>query len=340
MARITGVEATQRWDAALRARGWQRSKLALVMFDYCTDVHGPTRYHPAPAWPEIVGVDGTADLDEYERLQDQLLQQGDPHSKRGAAAHGSSVVHELVATPLPVTRTEIVSTVQRVMSIVHPLAVTQEQILRAAFIAQLPPELGNSIGTASSAIHPERPTPSDNYQYSGNRESGMRARYDLGFGHPTKSADIVGVCELKAAAATYDRLDALSRLTEEQDDYGDAGESAVKVAQPQKREEPLRIDLFKLLDPKLPEQSFRISWIALGRRGRSTAGEICQCAVRIVEVVARDRGLSRGTYAVDPATGWLVFTWTHARRARLELAWYQPKTDNPSVYEPVFRAVS
>lgn len=329
MARITRAEATQRWDQALRARGWQSSKLALVMFDYDAHMHGRTIYHPAPAWCTIAGPDDTADLDEYERLQNRLLKQGEPYSRRGAAAHGGAVVPQMVAAPVPVTRTEIVSTIQRVMSIVHPLAVTQEQILRAGFFAQLPRELGDSIGTASSAVHPERPTPSDNYQNTGTREGGMRARYDLGFGHPIKSVGIVGVSELKAGPATFDRLD-----------YREAVETAFRASEPKKREEPLRTDLFKLLDPKLPEKSFRISWIALGKRGRATAGEICQRAKRIVQAVAEDRNLSGGTYAVDLATGWLVCTWTHPRQARLELAWYQPKVDNSSAYEPVFGAVS
>ena len=340
MARITRAEATQRWDDALRVRGWLGRRLRLVMFDYDADMHAPTDYHPAPAWSKIAGPDDAADLDEYERLQDGLLQQGERYSRMGAVARGGAVVPPLVAAPVPVTRTEIVSTMQRVMSIVHPLAVTQEQILRAAFFAQLPRELGDSIGTSSSAIHPERPTPSDNYRNTGTREGGMRARYDLGFGHPIESAGIVGVSELKAGSGTFDRLDVLSRLTEEQDDYREAGETASRIAQPKKREEPLCTDLFKLLDPKLPEQSFRISWIALGKRGRATERVIRQRAIRIVQAVAKDRNLSGETYAVDPATGWLMCMWTHPRQARLDLAWYQPKVDNPSAYEPVFGAVS
>jgi hypothetical protein len=84
------------------------------------------------------------------------------------------------------------------MGKVHPLAVTQEQILRAAFFAHLPGEIRAVLGTADAGVHPERPTPSANYVFKGTRGVGMRARYDLGFGHPTDSAGIAGVGELKA----------------------------------------------------------------------------------------------------------------------------------------------
>jgi hypothetical protein len=65
----------------------------------------------------------------------------------------------LVPKPAPINWADIVAVVQKVMSTVHPLAVTQQQILRAAFFTQLSHELAIRIGTGMSAVHPERPTP-------------------------------------------------------------------------------------------------------------------------------------------------------------------------------------
>jgi hypothetical protein len=216
------------------------------------------------------------------------------------------------------------------MGKVHPLAVTQEQILRAAFFA-LPSDIRAALGTADAGVHPERPTPSANYVFKGTRGVGMRARYDLGFGHPTDSAGITGVGELKAGLATFDRLDALSRWSEPKPDVPEVATSEDKL------EEPLLLDLLKLLDPKLPQGAFRISWIASGKRGQSATSTIRERAVRIVERVAKKRRLSGGEYAADPATGWLVCSWTEAS-VRLELAWYRPAVENPAKFEPVFAA--
>ncbi len=332
MARLTEEDCRQRWDEALRARGWEKSKLRLAMFDYRPAEHGPTLYRPVPAWPTIADHNNTADEAEYARIERSLLAQGEPHSRRGAAAHGGHVVVELVVSPAPVGRAEVVTTIETVMAEVHPLAVTQEQILRAAFFAHLPEELGERIGTARAAVHPERPTPSSDYVFTGTRGMGMRARYDLGFGHPTESAGIAGVAELKAGLSTFDRLESISRFDEESEAERGA---PLPNAQTEKLEEPLLLDLLKLLDPQLPEGAFRISWIASGKRGRSTAAEIRDRAVRIVERVARERKLSGMSFHVDAATGWLVCTWPQPR-VRLELAWYRPEGSAPEKFEPVF----
>ena len=50
--------------------------------------------------------------------------------------------------------------------------------MRLAFFAQLPRELADPIGTVRSGVHPERPTPSADYRFTGKRDTGMRARYD------------------------------------------------------------------------------------------------------------------------------------------------------------------
>jgi hypothetical protein len=158
----TNGRCRQRWDKALQARGWEESKLRLAMFDYRPVEHGPTRYQPAPAWPTIADDNNTADEADYAHIETSLLAQGEPYSRLGAAAHTGHVVMQLTASPVPVGREEVVATIETAMANVHPLAVTQEQILRAAFFAQLPGELGKTIGTRRAAVHPEhglRPAP-------------------------------------------------------------------------------------------------------------------------------------------------------------------------------------
>lgn len=334
MARLTEQECRQRWDEAVRTRGWHKRKLRLMMFDYRPAEHGRTLYHPSPAWPTIADDDNTADAEDYGRIEQNLLAQGEPHSRRGAAAHADRVGPGLIADPVPVRRTEIVAAIEAVMRNVHALAVTQEQILRAAFFAQMPREQGAAIATAKSAVHPERPTPSSDYLFTGVRGFGMRARYDLGFGHPTESVGIIGVAELKGGLATFDRLRTMSRCGEER-----AADAQSPTGQNDKLEEPLLLDLLKLLDPKLPEGAFRISWIACGKRGRSTTADICDRAMRIVEHVAKRRNLNDPSFNVDPVTGWLVCTWPQLN-VQLELAWYRPAADNPEKFEPVFAAVA
>ena len=327
--RLTETEARQRWNEAVRARGWQKSKLRLIMFDYRSAEQGPTLYCPAPAWPTIADDANTAAVEDYARIEQCLLAQGEPHSQRGAARHNGSLYVQLVPNPTPVRRNEIVATIEQVMRKMHPLAITQEQILRAAFFAHLPSRIGQTIGTAEAAVHPERPTPSCDYVFTGTRGTGMHARYDLGFGHPSESAGISGVAELKGGLGTFDRLETLSQREEIGADL------AAPAGDGDKLEEPLLLDLLKLLDPKLPEEAFRISWIASGKRGRSTAAEIRDRATRIVERVAKQINQSGATHRVDPATGWLICTWPQLK-LRLELAWYRPAADNPEKFEPVF----
>jgi hypothetical protein len=331
MTRLTEAEGRQRWNEAIRARGWQKSKLRLAMFDYRTAEHGPTLYRPAPAWATIAADDGTALIEDYVRIEESLLAQGEPYSRRAAAAHGGTPYVQLVAKPISVSKDEIVATIARVMEKVHPLAITQEQILRAAFFAHLPPELGQTIGTVEAAIYPERPTPSCDYIFTGTRGIGMRARYDLGFGHPSESDGISGVTELKGGLGTFDRLETLSQWEENPVGLETADGETDKL------EEPLLLDLLKLLDPNLPESAFRISWIASGKRGRSTGAEIYDRTIKIVERVAKQRNQSGTIFRIDPATGWLVCTWP-LLKLQLDLTWYRPEANNPEKFEPVFAA--
>jgi hypothetical protein len=260
-------------------------------------------------------------------VQLDLLRQGQSYSDRGASPRDGSGPIRLVVNPLPITREEIGSTIQKVMSLTIPAAITQEQILRGAFFAHLPAALGLSIGTAESAVHPERPTPSSDYSFTGKRP--MRARYDLGFGHPTSSPEIAGVMELKAGFGTFDRLRALSRVVV------DADAVTSEAVKPKPKEEPLFLDILKLLDPLAPESSFRISWIALAKRGRAERSEVYDRAAHIVGLVAQRRKMNRAEYGIDPGTGWMTFTWTQPAM-RLDLAWYQPQIEDSSRFEVVF----
>ena len=302
--------------------------MRLVMFDYRRDRHGLTVYKPAPGWPTIASDDDTAGFEEYLQLEAQLLRQGEPFSQRGSQRHGPPPPLPSFE-PLPVAEEQVVSVIAGVMSVVQPCCVTQEQILRAAFFARLPQDLAEAIGTVHSAVHPERPTPSSDYSLSGKRETGMRGRYDLGFGSLVDS-EITGVVELKGGNGSFDNLSVCGQLVDE-----DGLSPTVLADEKKKRLEPLIIDLQKLLDPKLPHGSFRISWIALGRRGVTTAAEIRERTARVIDLAARRRNLPPATYSVDADTEWLTCEWAKAQ-ITLRLAWYRPD-ESGSCFEPVFR---
>lgn len=130
------------------------------MFDYDPAVDRRTQYAPAPAWPTIVAADGTADRIAYETLKCRLLAQGDPFSAKGGRSGQSFIRTPQLFEPIAIDRDVVALTISEVMSEVCPAAVTQEQILRAAFVTRLPPEHRQAIGTLRSAAHPERATPS------------------------------------------------------------------------------------------------------------------------------------------------------------------------------------
>ena len=175
----------------------------------------------------------------------------------------------------------------------------------------------------------QRPTPSSDYRFTGKRKTGMRGRYDLGFGDPVDSAGITGVGELKAGNGSFDHLRAFGRLVDENE------ELPTVPNEEKKRQEPLIIDFLKLLDPKLPRGSFRISWIALGRRGVTTAAEIRERATRVIGLAGRRRNLPPAMFTADAETGWLTCGWAEAQ-VTLRLAWYRPD-ESGSSFEPVFR---
>jgi hypothetical protein len=324
MGRISLSEAREDWDRELRARRWHKAKLRLAMFDYIAAEHGPISYHPAPAWPTIADAAGFAKTSDFERLKEILFAQGNRYSSLGSASstHPSAAI-KVTRQPLAFSSTAVRKTIEAVMDDIHPLVVTQEQILRAAFIARLPSPISLAIGTPNSPIHLERPTPSL-YQHTGRKPS--RARFDIGFGDGEIPDGITGVIELKAGLASFDSLDRKGELI-----TADPESPAHKG----KRGEPISVDIQKLLDPKLPLGAFRISWITLGRIGRANPEEIKERAQRMVEHGANQRGLTKPSVSIKLPTGWLQFLWK-ATGVVLELAWYCPCSTNPSKYAVIW----
>ncbi len=159
---------------------------------------------------------------------------------------------------------------------------------------------------------------------------------NLGFGHPNESEGIAGIAELKAGLATFGRLESMSNFGEATE--ADLGPQSSESG-PKQLDEPLMLDLLKLLDPHLPAGAFRISWVASGKRGRSTTCEIRERAIRIVNRVARERNLAGGVFEIDATTRWLVCSWPESP-VRLELAWYRPDAIDPRRFEPVFGELS
>lgn len=324
MTRISLALAKEDWARELRSRNWQAAKISVAMFDYEPSRHGKISYFPSPGWPTIAGQDGCADLEEWNQLKAKILRQGNRYSSLGRGRGGSAKAPPpLVCAPMTVTRETIVQTIQSVMRSVHPQVVTQEQILRSAFISHLPYDLARGIGTPYSAIHLERPTPSL-YQHTGEKPS--RARFDVGIGGLHSNAEIRGAIELKAGLASFDNLQRKGELTTMEPD---------EIGTKRKRKEPISIDLLKLLDPGIPNAAFRISWIALGKLGRAESADVQKSAGKIVEYSSGSRGMDKPSMHLDSATGWLVFGWA-ASKIELHLAWYRPSSGDATRYAPVW----
>jgi hypothetical protein len=207
----------------------------------------------------------------------------------------------------------------------HPRAVRQEQVLRATFVSHLPSTIAIAIGTMSSTFHPERPTPSNTYTIRGKRE--MRARFDIGFGHPDLSEGIRGVIELKVVGSFDGNFDKLS-----------SNDPAVHPISGKTERDPLFVDFKKLLDPNLPTGSFRISWVAAGRRGLADPKLIAEKAARVIKQVEAERGISERKTEIDLQTGWLKWSWSNG--VCLKLAWYRPSADEDTLFEPVWASHS
>jgi hypothetical protein len=300
MPRITEAEARTLWREALRSRDWERRTIAAVMFDWPSPEE-PTLYHESPpVWKTLADARNEADRETYLRQQERLLQ----HAERISQRRGGGGVVLPDYQPIEITRETIIDTLQGAVRTLHPAAARHEQVLRAKFVSQLPPEQAQAIATLTGAVHPERITPSDDYRRTGTRD--MHARYDLGFGHPIEDSGIVGAIELKDADSFDQKLDA-----------------------------DLEVDFGKLLDPRLPPAALRISWMVARRRGRTSPDSLIEKAEALLAPAETKRRLQGRRAEVDQASGWLGWRWGDSG-VQILLAWYQPREDDPSKCELVW----
>lgn len=207
------------------------------------------------------------------------------------------------------------------MENVHPAVVGQEQILRCAFVANLPQEIRDGIGTLSANIHPELPTASNIYQRMGKTK--RRARIDIGVGHPTKCGEIIGAIELKTLTQFGElwfrkQLEKLNTTPKDLMFSGIAG------------------DFQKLLDPKLPKDAFRCSWVVTKKRGLARPEQIARWAKSLLEPVEQRLGLEGFDQSYDTTMGLLRWGWSNG--SVLNLAWYWPKEHDQEQFEPVWVA--
>src|ERR1700733_40611 len=319
MSRLNISKARDLWRDAIAETGWQSSTLEKVMFDW--QKGKPTRYHPnPPAFYSISDELDTVDEADYLELQAELIRRGDRFSDLGRT-RGSGVTYAspLCVHPAACIPGEIQATIGAVMASVHPAVVTQEQILRCAFIAHLPEATRKAIGMLSANLHPEIPTASKEYQRKGRTK--RRARIDLGFGHPTKCEEVTGVVELKAITSFNEmwfqkQLEKIESTPKNLMFSGIAG------------------DFEKLLDAKLPSDAFRYSWAVTKKRSTATPEQIAQWAQSLLKPVEQRLALRGFKQNYDAATGWLQWSWQDG--PRLHLAWYWPKRQNSEQFETVW----
>jgi hypothetical protein len=324
MSLISEIEARKLWQDALEKNRWTKSKIRFAMFDWHPEM-GKTSYRPAPAWPTVANSDNKADRAIFLSLVERILRQGDRFSSLGSAPR-TGVRPELEFVPYPIEEQTIRQAILGTMKTIQPGAVDQEQILRSAFVAHLPIQFREAIGTRFSGFHPELATPSNTYTRTGVRP--MRARYDIGFGHPRQAAGITGAIELKARKGSVASLIRPDKLNEACDE-GEA-ESVDK--------DTLRDDFEKLLDPKLPVSVLRISWVVAGARSGLQASEIIGCLQQTLVRLSRVLGMLQPSKAVDSQTGWLKWVWADPD-VTLHLAWYHPHAFELDRFEPAFGVI-
>jgi hypothetical protein len=206
-----------------------------------------------------------------------------------------------------------------VMATVHPAVVGQEQILRCAFVAHLPEEIRKAIGTLSANVHPEMPTASNIYQREG--KATRRARIDLGVGHPTSCDEIVGAIELKTLTQFGElwfrkQLEKLNSTPKGLMFSGIAG------------------DFQKLLDPKVPKDAFRYSWVVTKKCGLARPEQIARWAKSLLGPVEQRLTLEGFEQSFDTTMDSLRWRWSNG--SALNLAWYWPKERSPEQFEPVW----
>ncbi len=317
MSLISEAEARKLWQDALEKKCWHERKIRFVMFDWRPEM-GKISYRPAPAWPTVANGENKADRATFLNLVERILRQGDRFSSLGSVPR-VGIRPEIELAPHPIDEQTIRQAILETMNAIQPGAVNQEQILRSALVSHLPTQFREAIGTRFSAFHPELPTPSDTYTRTGDRQ--MRARYDIGFGHPRQAAAIVGVMELKAIKGSVAALIRSYRV-DESSENGDV--------EPVDRDF-LRDDLEKLLDPRLPGSTLRVSWLGAGSRSRLTTSKISESVqrtlVRLVRAEARQE--------LDHQTGWLKWAWVNPDIV-LHLAWYHPHAAESDAFESVW----
>jgi hypothetical protein len=309
MPRLDIVTAREMWGKVIGQKKWQGSVLEKVMFDWPKGE--PTRYHDAaPAFYSIADESDTVDEQEYLKLQAELIRRGEYRSNLGRKRHSANPTPTADFKPSAIAIADIVRTMETVMRTVHPVVVRQEQILRCALIAHLPESIRQAIGTNRANVHPEMPTPSKEYQRKGSRK--LRARIDVGFGHPTACDAVVAVLELKA-------------LTSFNDAWFKSQADKLNSTPPGLMFSGLAGDFEKLLDPKLPTNVFRCSWAVTKRRASANTEHIASWAQLLLKPVEQRLALTGFKQDYDPSTQWLRWRW--AEGPTLLLAWYWPKED-------------
>jgi hypothetical protein len=320
MPRLSISQVRQLWSNAIAEKGWQASTLEKVMFDWQSGKL--TMYFPnPPAFYSISDELDTVDEEQYLKLQAELIRRGEQRSDLGRrrSDRQNPAAQPLAFHPSTVTQDDIQEAMKSVMCTVHPLVVRQEQILRCALIAHLPESVRNAIGTLRANLHPELPTASKEYQRKGSKK--RRARIDVGFGHPMVCEETIGVLELKALTSfnetRFERQ--LERLNTTPAGLMFSG---------------LAGDFQKLLDPKLPRNTFRCSWAVTKKRSAVEPEQIAQWARGLLEPVERRLSLEGFEQEYDPVMHWLRWKWKDG--SAVNLAWYWPKHENPEQFEPVW----
>ena len=293
------------------------------MFDW--ESGRPTAYHPRPpAFFSIADQSKTVDEDEYKALQAELIRTGERFSRLGRSRHTSiPPTPAFLVDPAPIPEGVIETAITQVMGAVHPGVVRQEQILRSAFVARLPDTMRQALGTLTANVHPEMPTPSNTYQRLGKTK--RHARIDLGFGHPTSCDGCFGVIELKTFAVLSGEWfqKQLEKLESRPTGLMYSG---------------LAGDFQKLLDPKLPKDAFRYSWLVTKKRGNARPEEIAKWARSLLLPVERLFPLGALEESLDTSTKWLKWKWDDG--SVIHLVWYWPKEGSSDQFEPVWTSAT
>jgi hypothetical protein len=95
-------------------------------------------------------------------------------------------------------------------------------------------------------------------------------------------------------------------------------------------------DFQKLLDPKLPEDAFRFSWVVTKKRSRAKPEQIAEWARSLLKPVEDRLSLGVLEQTSDGSTQWLRWGWSN--NIALHLAWYWPKENCAENFEAVWNS--